>query len=58
MNISFLPIFFFFFKSVTEIFSDLDKLDGFKEDIVKMRSARTSLYGYFSLKMLLMFIHV
>ena len=58
MNISFLPIFFFFLKSVTEIFSDLDKLDGFKEDIVKMGSARTSLYGYFSLKMLLMFIHV
>ena len=30
MNITFLPIFFFFFKNVTEIFSDLDKLDGFK----------------------------
>ena len=32
MNIIFLPIFFFFFKNVTEIFSDLDKFDGFKAD--------------------------
>ena len=59
MNISFLPTFFFFFlKSVTDIFSDLDKLAGFKADMVNMGSAWPFLYGYFSLKMVLMFIHI
>ena len=58
MNISFLLILFFFFKSVTEIFSDLDKLDGFKAEMVNMGSVRPFLYGYYSLKMVLMFIHV
>ena len=58
MNISFLPILFFFLKSVTEIFSDLDKLDGFKADMVNMGYARSFLHGYFPLKMVLMFIHV
>ena len=48
----------FFFKNVTEIFSDLDKLDGFKADMVNMGSVWPFLYGYFSLKMILMFIHV
>ena len=59
MNISFLPIhFFFLFKSITEIFSDLGKLDGFKADMVNMGSVWPFLYGYFSLKMVLMFIHI
>ena len=59
MNISFLPIhFFFLFKSITEIFSDLGKLDGFKADMVNMGSVWPFLYGYFSLKMVLMLIHV
>ena len=49
---------FFFLKSVTEIFSDLDKLDGFKADMVNMGYARSFLHGYFPLKMVLMFIHV
>ena len=51
-------LFFFFLKSVTEIFSDLDKLDGFKADMVNMGSVWPCLYGYFSLKMVLMLIHV
>ena len=48
----------FFFNNVTEIFSDLDKLDGFKADMVNMGSVWPFLYGYFSLKMVLMFIHI
>ena len=47
----------FFLKSVTEIFSDLHKLDGFKADMVNMGLASPFLYGYFSLKMVLMFFH-
>ena len=59
MNISFLPTFFFFFlKSVTDIFSDLDKLAGFKADMVNMASVWPLLYGYFSLKIVLMLINV
>ena len=50
------PFFFFLFKSVTEIFSDLGKLDVFKAD-VNMGSVWPFLYGCFSLKMVLMFIH-
>ena len=48
----------FFFKSVTEILSYLDKLDGFKADMVNIGSGWPFLYGFFSLKMVFMFIHV
>ena len=51
------PHLFFFFLSVAEIFSYLDKLDGFKADMVNMGSGWAFLYGFFSLKMVLMFIH-
>ena len=47
----FFPSFFFFFKSVTEIFSDLGKIDGCKVDKVNMGSGWPFLYGHFSLKM-------
>ena len=36
----------------------MDKLDGFKADMVNMGSGWPFLYGFFSLKMVLMFIHV
>ena len=36
----------------------MDKLDGFKAEMVNMGSVRPFLYGYYSLKMVLMFIHV
>ena len=35
----------------------MDKLDGFKADMVNMGSGWPFLYGFFSLKMVLMFIH-
>ena len=36
----------------------MEKLDGFKADMVNMGSGWPFLYGLFSLKIVLMFIHV
>ena len=47
----------FFFKNVTEIFSDLDKFDKFKADGEYGICVAFSIW-IFSLKMILMFIHV
>ena len=50
MNISFLPILFlilFFLRVLLRFFSELDKLDGFKANLVNMGSGWPFLYGFF-----------
>ena len=53
MNISFLPILFlilFFLRVLLRFFSELDKLDGFKANLVNMGSGWPFLYGFFFTK--------